>query len=854
MTTILSNTSELSNPLNSTLSRFSHVKAINAGYRAQCPSCAAQGKDKGKNNLFIGNGFCTNNLPKLAVYCHAGCNAESILSAVGLGFKDLYTPSISFKPEKFSVLKERLEYYKLAKAIALPENDYTVLHSALEPAIITTTQAEFIKAFEDATYSRESFFIQSPLGSGKTEHAHAVAAIRAIHGKSNVVFVSFLRSVIAQNTTALNNVFNDDEANNKAVLHYNAKKEERATNEEIGAICTTVQGLLKDWIADYREHGHDNSTVKLPPILIIDEFTQFAQALSIKNGIIKGTERTAIINALFDFRARGGQIIALDGNITPNSGFLAQQLGLTIVKNTWTPFPAPSYTIYENTDGGTPYLNFILKSLNNNETVTVACSTLKTTETLSKQLAEYAPDKRILLLNSTNTSKEKERAFLENPEDLMNEYDCIIYSPVLSAGFSVKHTKVRAFAVINEAPSARLCPTVIEQLTRRFRNLHDNTITMFFKPNFSGNKITELEANVYAEQLNNDLDKNWINDLKNDTQTAAHISVTLNSLDVKREALISFNYLEAIKGSLAAAGYKVTSESLEQNKKEASLQKAKLRELNDELKQAEVQRVATARLISTEEARYLQSLDESETVENRALLTRKRIENSLVLTEDDYEGNGELNAELVEECLTNNFEAKIKRSIITVADSLNIPTVAINDDTNVSIIDRQHIDEQSIIFKKILSQALDYDGEKAIDIINSVKDDIVAIRHDLLKTTPLLPTEHLNPVADSYRKGLATKEEFEASYSAEQRTQDKRVAVKWLNSLLEMWGFDIKDKRVQVNKKRVRVYSPTINTEVLNYTLRRINKIIERAVYSEILGKEEAQTMRESLGMTAQAA
>lgn len=848
MTTILNNTSELSNPLNSTLSRFSHVKAINAGYRAQCPSCAAQGNDKAKNNLFIGNGTCTNNLPKLSVYCHAGCNAESILSAVGLGFKDLYTP---FKPANFTVFKEQLERFKLSKAIALPDLDYTLLHSAIEAAIITTTQAEFIKAFENAMRSRESFFIQSPLGSGKTEHAHELAAIRSIYGKSNVVFVSFLRSVIAQNTTALRKVFNNEEANNKVVLHYNAK--ERAANEDIGAICTTVQGLLKDWIADYRKDGHDNSAVKLPPILIIDEFTQFAQALSIKNGIIKGAERTAIINALFDFRARGGQIIALDGNITPNSGFLAQQLGLTIVKNTWTPFPAPAYKIYENTEGGTPYLNFILNSLNNNETVTVACSSLNNSETLSKQLAEYAPEKRILLLNSTNTSKEKERAFLENPESLMNEYDCIIYSPVLSAGFSVKQTKVRAFAVINEAPSARLCPTVVEQLTRRFRNLHDNTITMFFKPNFIGNKITELEANVYSEQLNNDLDKNWINDLKNGTQTAAHISVTLNSLDVKREALISHNYLEAIKGSLTAAGYKVTSESLEQNKKEASFQKAQLKELNDELKQAEVQRVATARLITTEEARYLQSLDESETVENRALLTRKRIENSLVLTEADYEGNGELNAELVEECLTNNFEAKIKRNIITVADSLNIPTIAINDDTNVSIIDKQHIDEQSIIFKKILSQAFDYDGEKAIDIINSVKDDIVAIRHDLLKTTPILPTEHLNPVAELYRKGLATKKEFEASYSAKQRTQDKRVAVKWLNSLLEMWGFDIEDKRVQVNKKRVRVYSPVINTVVLNYTLRRINKIIERAVYSEIIGKEEAEQMRQGLGITTQA-
>lgn len=917
MNTILDTASQNCN-LENTLNSFSFLKQKKVGYSAQCPSCASISKDTTKNNLFLVESTCKNGLPKLAIKCHAGCDAKSILAAVNLTFADLYTQSPGYKSKSnssilstnsytfnktinnyndnieqakiaanvadidTSILVKRVENalaaneavepnlllihsiytkkenYKLVAAKFEEQNapkdlplvvSFGTLHKAESAAIASHTQNkfEFTNAFTALSTSFKNTFMQSPLGSGKTEHAHLVATERVKKG-GKVFFISFLRSVIAQNNRELNKVLTAETS--KKSVHYNDNESERPTNlEEIGAVCTTVQGLLKNWIQDLVHNSFHNEAV--PPLLIIDEFSQVSSALCTDKSVITGEERAQFLNFLHTFKELKGQILALDGNITPSAARLANELGLEFIRNTYTPYPCPSYQILEAENGGTPYLNEILLSVGRNEKAVVACSSRRSSQIIYRQIKEKMPAKRILLLNRETTSESAALAFIEDPESEILGYDCVIYSPVLGAGFSVKHTQVRAFAIVNEAPDSRICPTSIEQLTRRFRNLHDNKISLYFKKTFGGNKITQESAYVYSKKLQADLAKKSIELVDNDDFQgflAEVLSVEMNELETYCEAMISHDYKAALEGHLKAAGYSVTSEIIKQDKLEIQLQKEELTELSDQLKEEEIERVSNAQLLTVEEARHLQTLDVSDTPDNAAMLTRRRIENSLVLNESDYTEDKTLKAELVEKCLNGNFEAVVKRLLIALADLHNVPFDAIDSDTGRMLIDKKHLAEQAAIFKKILElSANGYDGEKAISIIESVRDEIVPKRHDLLKSCPIFVTEK-SPQAALYRADLIDQDEFEKSYCSKIRTQEKRVAVRWLNDLLETWGFDIQQKRSKsANRSTVRTYAPVINSEVQKYAMRRLDVALDRALYMNLISEKAANEIKPAL-------
>lgn len=112
MNTIVSNASAFRNPQNADfghiLQSFQYLKSSGNGYRAQCPCCAASGKDKSKSNLWAQEKTNSNGLPRLSLYCHAGCDGADIVAAVGYELKDLYTNEKmeSHKAQAFRAIKE----------------------------------------------------------------------------------------------------------------------------------------------------------------------------------------------------------------------------------------------------------------------------------------------------------------------------------------------------------------------------------------------------------------------------------------------------------------------------------------------------------------------------------------------------------------------------------------------------------------------------------------------------------------------------------------------------------------------------------------------------------------------------
>lgn len=884
MTPIVSNATAFRNPQNADfghiIQSFQHLKHSGNGYRAQCPCCSSIGKDKSKSNLYIQEKTNSNGLPRLSLYCHAGCDGADIVAAVGYELKDLYTneKQESHKAQAFRAIKEaradlpaqdvdpqffldiaqskldrgdvlspeeqaKVEQYRtylkkeeivnffnadkderLAAAslnLNVGEIHRTVFNKAFGDKLFNT-QIDFETIYDVAADStRQSFFIQSPLGSGKTELAHKMATTL----DAPIIFVSFLRSVVAQNRHSLQAALNQRPTGKRLVAHYEDIEKDRPA-AELAAVCTTMQGLDREWIKDFIYEAFASGK---KPLLIIDEFSQCAQALSVTGGVMKEGLRTGLIDFMMKFKARGGQILALDGNVRPSAAALASNLNLNLFTNRWTPFAAPTLQFTE-TGQRQPEVRKAMLCLNAGEKVVIACNAKDRSDIVFEAIKkQMSGTKRILLLNIETVARAEQKAFIADPETEIHNYDLIIYSPVLAAGFSVKNTQVRAIASVIEFPKDRFCPSAVEQLIRRFRNLHDNQIDIFFRGNPGGKRVKVTEVPSFAEKLLADAANADAPNFFKSNYLLETIAAQMAIAEAQTEALIDKDYRAALLGHFEAAGYQVVLVDDEISEEQAKLEAAELKEIKRKLAEKEIQRVYEAVLISNEDAAHLERLDEADLPENRALLERRRIENSLAVIPSDYDESGRLPLDLIVEAKKNNLEGKVKRQILALASDFSLPISFIDSDKDRAAVDMKHTEEQIQIFNELLTAVGgSFDGKKAVQIAYEFSKKIVVKRHDLLTCPPHLKTA--DSVAGAYyREGLITLEQFEAKFSKQDHSNDRRNATRWLSDLLKSFGLKIECKRTKVSGSSHREYFISLDELVNKFVVRRLNKLVASA-------------------------
>lgn len=884
MKRIVSNTPAFRNTQNANfehiIQSFDYLKPAGNGYRAQCPCCVFVGKDRGKSNLWIEEKTCKNGLPRLSLYCHAGCDGADIVAAVGYELKDLYTNEKveSHQAQAFRAIKEaraelpaqdvdpatflkvveikqnhgyvispeeqaKAEQYRnylkkeeiadffktdkdkrLAAAASLDLNVGEIHRTAFNNAFneIFNTQIDFEAIYEFADLTRKNLFIQSPLSSGKTELAHKMATTL----DAPIIFVSFLKSVVTQNSHLLQAALNQRPAGSKRlVAHYEDTKEYRPA-AELAAVCTTMQGLEKEWI---KEFIYESFASGKKPLLIIDEFSQCTQALSVTGGVMREGQRTGLIDFMLKFKTLGGQILALDGNVRPSAAALASNLDLSLFTNRWTPFAAPTLQFTESGQRQ-PEVRRAMRSLHAGEKVVIACNSKRQTNTVFESInSKFHGTKRILVLNKETQFKAAEQAFIADPETEIHKYDLVIYSPVLAAGFSVKGTQVRAIACVREYAHDRFCPSAVEQLIRRFRNLHDNQIDIFFRGNPGGKRLKSTEVPIFAQKLLDDaMNADAPNYFKSDYLLET-IAAEMAIAEAQTEALIDKDYRAALLGHFKAAGYQVVFAEDVISEEDAKAEAAELKDIKRQLDEGEIQRVYQAALISNDEAAQLEMLDIADLPENRAMLERRRIENSLAIIPSDYDEDGRLPLDLIVKCKEKNLEGRVKRRILALASETSLPISFIDSDKDRAAVDMKHTEEQVGIFKELLAAVGgSFDGKKAVQIAYQFSKKIVAKRHDLLTCPPYLKTA--DSIAGAYyREGLITLEEFEAKFSKQDHTNDRRNATRWLSELLKSFGLEIECKRTKVNGSSYRQYFVNLDELVNKFASRRLNKLVASA-------------------------
>jgi hypothetical protein len=146
-------------------------------------------------------------------------------------------------------------------------------------------------------------------------------------------------------------------------------------------------------------------------------------------------------------------------------------------------------------------IEYIINTLKQNKNIIVSSSTKTFTEILKEQIKNSCPNIKFMIYNSNTDTKITQEHFI-NPNDIWINYNCIIYSPTISAGISF--TQSHFHELVSYVENSLYTPTVDLALQQMFRvrSLIDGTMSLFI------NDINNNNFNSYPTN-ENDIDK-WL--------------------------------------------------------------------------------------------------------------------------------------------------------------------------------------------------------------------------------------------------------------------------------------------------------------------------------------------------------
>lgn len=607
---------------------------------------------------------------------------------------------------------------------------YSPLHNSIKPA---KTFSSFEKALEQLIKTGQSAFIQAPQGTGKTS-AIGKPLVDAVKKRNQqVIAATVLRSLADQNAHSLNL---DSDRETSEVL---------SLSEGVSATIHSMstERLIRQ-VQQISLHGGS---------ALLDEVAKIASLLAASESIISGEKKSLIIDALKNAAQGKAQIVGMDADVTPETAALLKVLGLTdaVWKVTEQPYALPGVEFHPNqyNKEGTerPLLDEIRAKLEAGEQIAIACTDRTEAEALEALFSKSCTGKSLLLTSDTSGLKEQ-ADFLSRSNEAAKDYQLIVYSPVLSAGFSVTSVEPNIYCMVGHD---HLQAPEILQMLRRFRRAKGG--------------VVKVEVPIRLQSATRHYNPSIACEILEDTKTD-----NLDDLEYFEQAMVaslqqknlnSSNPYLAMLGHFANSGIKckvVFKGGGVEAGKDAAEAKA-------EAKNREVQAVATAPEADLIEIAHLEQSG-ANTPDSSAKLKRHQITQALLLTYDDLEPDGSLPELLVQGYLHNRLASRVNHQALTELNPRDLLVMSINQDARRRFAFKKHTWLQVEVAKKIIKAAGDrYTGDDARVIADTYRNEIKSY----WRMVPKPP-----------RKGAKGNKAF----------------TEWLQGLLHKFGYTVKSKKV----------------------------------------------------------
>lgn len=621
---------------------------------------------------------------------------------------------------------------------------YKPLHQAAPAELVFTS---FKECMDHLEMTGTNAVVQAQLGSGKTEAVKQLVDHYRNHG--DPVFISTVLTALAKQN-----------AERSHVVDYQEPAEWITAS---GSVSTTIHSAALEKVGAIL----DEMVSRRSGLVVVDEANQVADLLfnpdNSTSNILPGTARRQIIDKLWKCsRLPGVQIIALDGDVSMGVASFAQSFGLEVVKVTECRYPQPAVVVYpvkkfEDLPETEPLDKQVKESLQAGQKTVIASTSKNLAANLFAKYVGLSKGASLLITSETKDQPEVV-AFLEDPEAGAVNYDFVVYSPVLSAGFSIVKTPVKLFAFTDY-------PTVsvngFWQMMRRFRQPLDGVIhcslgTMSQRATAAW--VPESEIDFETIELANRFYGGRTYDPLDSGQNAY----------LKQRNLTAQNFSEAFLFHLLNSGVNVSVSQVN----EIPCATQSLKTYNKARKEQRKLEVCSSEVIDDATANELSF--QSGTPENAIKLERFKIEQGLMLTSDDHETNGNLPGAIYDEVVEGNLLGRVKRDALHKAF---LQGVDFSDELTSSFALKATTDKQIKVLDAIAQElasddALVFTAARAAEIADKYRAEIHA-RYDLMSKPPVKPRR--------------TSKEAQAAY--------RRKANSWLKNLLTSWGYEISSRK-----------------------------------------------------------
>lgn len=555
---------------------------------------------------------------------------------------------------------------------------YRDLHSAA-PASLTLDSLEAVGAH---LATGASALVKAKLGSGKSQLAAGLAR-EVIEEGGMLVSATLLSALARANADAMGSAHYRDDAASLAVSRVVSTTMHSLTAPRLGA-----------FIEQLRQHRGK---------VVIDEAAMTASLLLNGGGIMDDAQRHDTLRALRALRDAGCQFILLDGDVTPPLAFLCELLGAEVVECTANPHPAPPVSVLpgqhvrEDAETGvsnaksTPRHADILRRLARGERVVIATDSAANAEKLHRLYSEAVTARlaegihgeerpAALLLTAENKDLPEQARYVNAPNVAAQDYQLVVHSPVLGAGFSVTSIEPTVYAFVT---TSELGAPAIWQLVRRFRRArHINVVVSHHLCSpcgqFARHDDIERDLQAHAELLN----------LPRRSIGTAGMAVCEYA-----RALHLSNPLHAIIGHLENIGarYDVIHDADTSGVQDRQA----VREIIEE-ERTEAARTAPREALEVARERC------KATPEDSAILRRAKIEDALCIEDGDLEDGGALPFGVAYAALFDDLEPRTLRHGELLARRAGIDLDAIADDPALGFSGHKHLNEQADIVLTML--------------------------------------------------------------------------------------------------------------------------------------------------------
>jgi len=302
-------------------------------------------------------------------------------------------------------------------SLALYKNKLKNMYSFLDLGVNTTeADKKYLEASDAKLKGNDTLLVRSHMGTGKTYAVMKGNIDKLLSEKQHAkILVLSSRQQLCQNI-----------AKDTGLNYYQDVKKMKTAQEKKQASCRIV--------ACVNSIGMLNLSFNYDLIIIDESELTFIHLLG---GTIAANERKRTLNDLYSLLNQANNVICLDAfisRVTHDAMCDAGRKNIRLLNNSYNPWSKVNIDWYTDKTKLTEATNNIIKT---GENVFIFCNT----KTGAKQKEDYYKrnftNKKILCIHADNIKEDVQQACTHNTA-LLKEYDIVIASPTIEAGFSIE--------------------------------------------------------------------------------------------------------------------------------------------------------------------------------------------------------------------------------------------------------------------------------------------------------------------------------------------------------------------------------------------------------------------------------